>query len=96
VKAVLSVEHDDQRNDFNNLLTVIEGNAKVLKELPSHADEAYRPQLLSAVARADRRGAELTQKLLSFARAGPALLACSASALPEPAVSRQARRPASG
>ncbi|WP_428419699.1 PAS domain S-box protein [Methylibium sp.] len=55
-------------HDFNNLLTVIQGNLQVLEELPVLAGEAYGQQLVGAAARATRRGAELTGKLLAFAR----------------------------
>lgn len=55
-------------HDFNNLLTVIQGNLQVLDELAPDADDAYRKQLVAAATRASRRGAELTAKLLAFAR----------------------------
>ena len=55
-------------HDFNNLLTVIQGNLQVLEELPALAGEAYGQQLVGAAARATRRGAELTGKLLAFSR----------------------------
>ncbi len=55
-------------HDFNNLLTVIQGNLQVLDELPLLADDAYARQLVAAAARASRRGAELTGKLLAFSR----------------------------
>jgi PAS domain S-box-containing protein len=55
-------------HDFNNLLTVIQGNLQVLAELPALAGEAYGRQLVGAAARASRRGAELTGKLLAFSR----------------------------
>ncbi len=55
-------------HDFNNLLTVIQGNLQVLEELPVLADDAYGQQLVAAAARASRRGAELTSKLLAFSR----------------------------
>ncbi len=55
-------------HDFNNLLTVIQGNLQVLEELPALADDAYGQQLVGAAARATRRGAELTGKLLAFSR----------------------------
>jgi len=40
----------------------------VLEELPALADDAYGQQLVAAAARASRRGAELTGKLLAFSR----------------------------
>ncbi|MEO7009384.1 MAG: PAS domain S-box protein, partial [Caldimonas sp.] len=55
-------------HDFNNLLTVIQGNLQVLEELPALADDSYAQQLVAAAARASRRGAELTGKLLAFSR----------------------------
>ncbi|MBC7955240.1 MAG: GAF domain-containing protein [Cytophagales bacterium] len=55
-------------HDFNNLLTVIQGNLQVLEELPAVSDDAYALQLVTAAARASRRGAELTSKLLAFSR----------------------------
>jgi signal transduction histidine kinase len=55
-------------HDFNNLLTVIQGNLQVLEELPALAGDAYAQQLVGAAARATRRGAELTSKLLTFSR----------------------------
>ena len=55
-------------HDFNNLLTVIQGNLQVLEELPALGQDAYAQQLVTAAARATRRGAELTSKLLAFSR----------------------------
>ncbi|MBX3621998.1 MAG: GAF domain-containing protein [Rhizobacter sp.] len=55
-------------HDFNNLLTVIQGNLQVLEEHPAVAQDAYAQQLVTAAARASRRGAELTSKLLAFSR----------------------------
>ena len=56
-------------HDFNNLLTVIQGNLQVLEELPAlRAATRYGQQLVGAAARATRRGAELTGKLLAFSR----------------------------
>jgi PAS domain S-box-containing protein len=55
-------------HDFNNLLTVIQGNLQVLEELPELAASAHGQQLVSAAARASKRGAELTGKLLAFSR----------------------------
>ncbi len=55
-------------HDFNNLLTVIQGNLQVLEEHPCIAEEAGAQQLVAAAARASKRGAELTGKLLAFSR----------------------------
>ncbi|WP_280156044.1 PAS domain S-box protein [Piscinibacter sp. XHJ-5] len=55
-------------HDFNNLLTVISGNLQVLEELPALAQDSFAQQLVGAAARATRRGAELTGKLLAFSR----------------------------
>ena len=55
-------------HDFNNLLTVIQGNLQVLEEMPSLSSDAHAQQLVAAAARASRRGAELTGKLLAFSR----------------------------
>ena len=55
-------------HDFNNLLTVIQGNLQILEELPALADQAAAQQLVAAATRASKRGAELTGKLLAFAR----------------------------
>jgi PAS domain S-box-containing protein len=55
-------------HDFNNLLTVIQGNLQVLEELPALANDSHAQQLVGAAARASRRGAELTGKLLAFSR----------------------------
>jgi PAS domain S-box-containing protein len=55
-------------HDFNNLLTVIQGNLQVLEELPAVNGDGYAQQLVSAAARASKRGAELTGKLLAFSR----------------------------
>jgi PAS domain S-box-containing protein len=54
-------------HDFNNLLTVIQGNLQMLDELPELRDGIARDSL-AAAARASRRGAELTGKLLAFSR----------------------------
>lgn len=55
-------------HDFNNLLTVIQGNLQVLEAHPALVGEDGAQQLLAAAARAGRRGAELTGKLLAFSR----------------------------
>jgi len=53
-------------HDFNNLLTVIQGNAELLAEgLEGHAD---KHALASTITTAARRGADLTRRLLAFAR----------------------------
>jgi PAS domain S-box-containing protein len=56
-------------HDFNNLLTVIIGNAKLLlEELPA---EASTRSLTELIAGAAQRGADLTTRLLAFARRQP-------------------------
>jgi PAS domain S-box-containing protein len=56
-------------HDFNNLLTVIIGNAEVLEEeLDDHPELAAMAQMIF---RAAERGADLTQRLLAFARRQP-------------------------
>ena len=55
-------------HDFNNLLTVIQGNLQVLEESPALSGQAHALQLVAAAARASKRGAELTGKLLAFSR----------------------------
>ncbi|WP_421955303.1 ATP-binding protein [Polaromonas sp.] len=55
-------------HDFNNLLTVIQGNLQVLEELGTIAKDSTAAQMVNAAARASRRAAELTSKLLAFAR----------------------------
>ncbi|MDM0107733.1 PAS domain S-box protein [Variovorax sp. J22R24] len=55
-------------HDFNNLLTVISGNLQVLEDAPAYANDPLVRQVVSAAARATRRGAELTAKLLAFSR----------------------------
>ncbi|MEX2642881.1 MAG: ATP-binding protein, partial [Acetobacterales bacterium] len=56
-------------HDFNNLLTVILGNAEVLAESLT-ADHRLR-LLAEMTAKAAQRGAELTNRLLAFARRQP-------------------------
>lgn len=57
-------------HDFNNLLTVIQGNAEMLGEtFKGRDDEAA--ELAEMIDSAARRGAELTQRLLAFARRQP-------------------------
>ncbi len=55
-------------HDFNNLLTVIQGNLQVLEDLPAISADPAAQNMLAAAARASRRGAELTGKLLAFSR----------------------------
>lgn len=59
-------------HDFNNLLTVVLGNAELLEErLPT--DSPLRP-LAEMARKAAEHGAELTQRLLAFARRQPLCL----------------------
>jgi PAS domain S-box-containing protein len=53
-------------HDFNNLLTVMLGNAEVLEE--ELAGDPYRQSLAAMIVSAAQRGADLTQRLLAFAR----------------------------
>jgi signal transduction histidine kinase len=56
-------------HDFNNLLTVITGTIEILADAVAH-----QPQLVEIAAMIDQaahRGAELTQRLLAFARKQP-------------------------
>ena len=53
-------------HDFNNLLTVIAGNLQILEDVL--LDRADARMLVDSAARAARRGAELTSKLLAFSR----------------------------
>jgi len=55
-------------HDFNNLLTVIQGNLQVLADIPGLLDDVQARPLVDAAARASRRGAALTGKLLAFSR----------------------------
>ena len=55
-------------HDFNNLLTVILGNLQFLQDQPAVQGDALLRQLVAAAARAGQRGADLTGKLLAFAR----------------------------
>ncbi len=52
-------------HDFNNLLTIISGNLELLDDI--HADDESKGYIAVA-SRALARGAELTQRLLSFSR----------------------------
>ena len=56
-------------HDFNNLLTVVVGGAEALGEQPGLSDEGR--EMLTLVARAASRGAELTHQLLAFSRLQP-------------------------
>ncbi len=56
-------------HDFNNLLTVILGNAELLQEELSQDPESQ--ELASMIGSAAQRGAELTHRLLAFARKQP-------------------------
>ena len=53
-------------HDFNNLLTVVLGNAELLVDL--NRDHPQQRQLAEMIGSAALRGAELTQRLLAFAR----------------------------
>ena len=53
-------------HDFNNLMQVIQGNAELLNEDPDRDTDLTAPIL-----RATKRGAELTNRLLAFARKQP-------------------------
>lgn len=53
-------------HDFNNLLTVIAGNLQILEDVLAERPEALA--LVDSAARAAKRGAELTHKLLAFSR----------------------------
>ena len=53
-------------HDFNNLLTIISGNLQLLEAGP--ADQAEAEELIASALRSVTRGAELTAKLLAFAR----------------------------
>ena len=55
-------------HDFNNLLTIIMGNLQVLQDRPSVQGDAPAAECLAAALRASQRSAELTSKLLAFAR----------------------------
>lgn len=52
-------------HDFNNLLAVIMGNLELLRDDVSHPDHM---QMINAGLAATRRGADLTQSMLAFAR----------------------------
>ena len=52
-------------HDFNNLLAVVQGNMEFLDRDP---DDPDRREFISSALNATRRGAELTQQLLSYGR----------------------------
>ncbi|MEX2453850.1 MAG: ATP-binding protein [Rhodospirillaceae bacterium] len=56
-------------HDFNNLLTIILGNAEALADNLAHDRDLY--PLAEVTMRAAERGAELTSRLLAFARRQP-------------------------
>lgn len=56
-------------HDFNNILTVILGNAELL--LDRLTDDQQASQMADVTIRAAERGAELTDRLLAFARRKP-------------------------
>ncbi len=56
-------------HDFNNLLTVVMGNAELLHELLT--DDPDRQALAQIIMGAAERGADLTHRLLAFARKQP-------------------------
>jgi signal transduction histidine kinase len=53
-------------HDFNNLLTVVSGNLQILED--ELTDRPAAREIISSALRAVGRGAELTRKLLAFAR----------------------------
>jgi PAS domain S-box-containing protein len=53
-------------HDFNNLLTVVSGNLQILED--RLAGSAEDREIIASALRATSRGAELTRKLLAFAR----------------------------
>lgn len=53
-------------HDFNNLLTVISGNLQILEE--ADLPDPFAKRAIASAHRASKRGAELTAKLLAFAR----------------------------
>ena len=55
-------------HDFNNLLTVIQGNLQLLEEAQGLAENPALQLLVGDAARAAKRGAQLTRKLLAFSR----------------------------
>ena len=55
-------------HDFNNILTVVLGNLQMLREAMEESGKAGFVKLVESAQRASRRGADLTQKLLTFSR----------------------------
>ena len=55
-------------HDFNNLLTVILGNAELLAEAETGELPPQAREMVEMIGNAARRGAEMTQRLLTFAR----------------------------
>lgn len=53
-------------HDFNNLLTVVSGNLQILEE--RFSEDAAAAAMIRSALRASGRGADLTRKLLAFAR----------------------------
>jgi PAS domain S-box-containing protein len=53
-------------HDFNNLLTILLGNAELMREML--ADDPKLSEISGMMVSAAQRGAELTQRLLAFAR----------------------------
>jgi PAS domain S-box-containing protein len=53
-------------HDFNNLLTILLGNAELMREML--ADDPKLSEISGMMVTAAQRGAELTQRLLAFAR----------------------------
>ena len=56
-------------HDFNNLLTIIQGNLELIE--PTAGDQTREKRLIVSALGATRRGGELTQRLLAFARRQP-------------------------
>jgi PAS domain S-box-containing protein len=55
-------------HDFNNILTVVLGNLQMLREALEQNGDSGFVELVESAQRASRRGADLTQKLLTFSR----------------------------
>lgn len=58
-------------HDFNNLLTVILGNAELLRDLLKKEDRLDLTELADMVCSASEKGASLTRNLLAFAKKQP-------------------------